>query len=285
VEDAEVPEFWRALGIPGLVDVHVHFMPDRVLRKVWAFFDNLGSWPVIYRGDDEERLGQLRALGVRTFPALVYPHRPGMARWLSEWAVEFGHRTPGCLPTATFYPEPDVATYVKDALDAGARIFKAHVQVGDYDPRDPLLDPVWGMLAEAGVPVVTHCGSGPHHGRFTGPSIIGEVLARHPGLAMIVAHMGVPEYAQFLDLADRYANLRLDTTMAFTDYVEATAPYPRELRPRLADLGGRILLGSDFPNIPYPYAHQIEALARLDLGDDWLRAVLHHNGAELFGPG
>ena len=41
------------------------------------------------------------------------------------------------------------------------------------------------------------------------------------------------------------------------------------------------VLGSDFPNIPYPYAHQLEALDRLELGDDWLRAVLWHNGARL----
>jgi len=45
------------------------------------------------------------------------------------------------------------------------------------------------------------------------------------------------------------------------------------------------VLGSDFPNIPYPYAHQIEALVRLDLGDDWLRRVLHDNGMRLLGRG
>ena len=44
-----------------------------------------------------------------------------------------------------------------------------------------------------------------------------------------------------------------------------------------------MLLGSDFPSIPYPYAHQLEALHRLDLGEEWLRAVLWGNGARLFG--
>jgi predicted TIM-barrel fold metal-dependent hydrolase len=55
--------------------------------------------------------------------------------------------------------------------------------------------------------------------------------------------------------------------------------------PRLVDLQDRILLGSDFPSIPYPYLHQLESLERLGLGDDWLRAVCWHNGAALFGPG
>jgi predicted TIM-barrel fold metal-dependent hydrolase len=44
-----------------------------------------------------------------------------------------------------------------------------------------------------------------------------------------------------------------------------------------------VLLGTDFPNIPYAYAHQLEALTRTGLDDDWMRAVLWHNGARLFG--
>ena len=42
MNDADVPAFWQRLGLPGLVDIHVHFMPDRVLQKVWAYFDSAG---------------------------------------------------------------------------------------------------------------------------------------------------------------------------------------------------------------------------------------------------
>lgn len=120
-------------------------------------------------------------------------------------------------------------------------------------------------------------------GPFTGPGPFGEVLERHPRLAAVVAHMGMPEYAEFLELADRFGEVRLDTTMAFTDFTEQRMPYPPDLRPRLLELAGRIVLGTDFPNTPYPYSHQLEALVRLDLGDDWLRGVLHDNGARLLG--
>ncbi len=113
-------------------------------------------------------------------------------------------------------------------------------------------------------------------------SPIATLLARHPRLVLIVAHMGMPEYTEFLDLADRYPLVQLDTTMAFTDFTESFAPFPRHELPRLVDLGDRILLGSDFPNIPYPYLHQLHALERLDLGAEWLRAVCHDNAAKLF---
>ena len=72
--DAAVPRFWHGLDLPGLVDVHVHFYPDRMLRKVWQHFD-AGSWPITYRWPDGARVAHLAALGVRAYPALSYAHR------------------------------------------------------------------------------------------------------------------------------------------------------------------------------------------------------------------
>ncbi|MBD0842972.1 amidohydrolase family protein [Streptomyces sp. TRM68416] len=287
-EATEIRRFWTGLGLPGLIDVHTHFMPERVLRKVWAYFDTGGplvgarQWPIAYRGQEEERTSLLREFGVRAFTSMVYPHKPGMAKWLNGWATAFARGTPDCLHTATFYPDPDVETYVREALEAGARVFKSHVQVGAYDPADERLQRVWGMLAEARVPVVIHCGSGPAPGKYTGPEPVARVLVRHPKLRLVVAHMGMPEYEEFLDLAERYDQVRLDTTMAFTDFGESFMPFPRRALPRFADLGDRILFGSDFPDIPYPYLHQLQALERLDLGRPWLRAVCHDNAADLF---
>jgi uncharacterized protein len=278
-----VTAFWRDLGLPGLVDIHTHFMPPNVLAKVWAFFDAGRAWPIAYRRSEEDRVALLRAFGVRRFSALLYPHKPDMAAWLNSWGAGFAARTPDALHSATFFPEPGAAGYVAEAIAGGARVFKAHLQVGGYDPRDELLDPVWGMLAEARVPVVVHCGSGPMPGAFTGPGPISGVLARHPRLTMVVAHLGAPEYGEFLDLAGRYPGVHLDTTMAFTEFLERRAPFPDGLLPLLAATADRILLGTDFPNIPYRYLHQLEALARLDLGPAWLRAVCYENAARLLG--
>jgi uncharacterized protein len=283
----DVVAFWRRLGLPGLIDVHTHFMPENVLAKVWAFFEDgqAGApWPIAYHLPEADRLALLRAFGVRRFTALSYPHKPDMAAWLNDWAAEFAARTPDALHSATFFPEPGAAEYVAAAIAAGARVFKAHVQVGAYDPRDEQLTAVWGQLAEAGLPVVVHCGSGPHPGRFTGPGPFAEVLARHPRLTAIIAHLGAPEYGEFLDLAVRYPRVHLDTTMTFTDFFSAAAAFPPELVPRLADLGDRILLGTDFPNIPYAYIPQLDALAGLGLGTPWLRAVCHDNASRLLGP-
>jgi uncharacterized protein len=275
-------------GVPSLIDVHTHFMPERLLAAVRAYFDAAGPligrpWPIVYRQDEEARVAALRAFGVSAFTAMLYPHKPGMARSLNDWAADFAARTPDCLHTATFFAEPSAAGDVRRALGQGARVFKCHLQVGGFDPNDPLLDAAWGLLAEAGVPVVTHCGSGPVPGRHTGPGPVAALLARHPRLRLVVAHLGMPEYAEFLGLAERHDGVLLDTTLAFTPFVEGGfAPFPAAELPRLRDLGERVLLGTDFPNIPHSYPDALEALERAGLGTAWLRAVCHDNAARLF---
>jgi predicted TIM-barrel fold metal-dependent hydrolase len=289
-EAAGVRRIWSALGLPGVIDVHTHFMPKSVMDKVWRYFDSAGplvgrEWPINYRAAESERVQMLRQFGVRGFTALVYPHKPQMAAWLNQWAGQFCRATPDCLATATFYPEPDAGHYVEAAIRDGVQVFKAHVQVGRYDPNDPLLDPVWGAIEDARIPVVIHCGSGPAPGEHTGPEPIRALLQRYPRLRLIVAHMGMPEYAEFLDICEDSAGVRLDTTMAFTPFVNELMPFPPSHLHRVRELGDRILFGSDFPNIPYSYADAMRSITRLPgIDDAWLRGVFYENAAALFFP-
>jgi predicted TIM-barrel fold metal-dependent hydrolase len=285
---AQTRSFWQRLGLPGLFDVHVHFLPPNIQRRVWEQFDQAGpkigrAWPIRYRQSVDERVRLLRDLGVRRFSALPYAHRPDVARYLNDWARSFARKVPESVWSATFFPEPEATTYVADLVDAGVEVFKVHVQVGAFRLDDALLDDVWARLEESGTPIVVHAGSGPVPYAFTGPAPLEGVLTRWPRLVLVVAHLGAPEYEEFLALAERFERVHLDTTMAFTDFFEALAPYPRSLLPRLAALQDKVLLGSDFPTIPYAYRHQLESLDRLGLGEHWLRAVCWDNGVRLFG--
>lgn len=286
MDDLELPGLCSDLEIPGLFDVHVHFMPPRIMAKVWDYFDAAGPllgrpWPITYRWSDEERVARLGAMGVRRFSALSYAHRPGVAGEMNAWTREFAASRPDCLWSATFYPEPEAEHYVPELVASGVEVFKAHLQVGDFAADDPLLDPVWRALEDGGTPVVLHAGSGPEPGRHTGPASVERVLRRFPRLALIIAHLGMPESEAFCRLAEEYPNVRLDTTMVFVDFWDERPS--DHVVAWLAEHPERVLFGSDFPNIPYPYAHQVEVLIRLGLGDDWLARVLWHNGAELFG--
>jgi hypothetical protein len=290
--DEDVPAWVASLGLDGLVDIHVHFLPEPVMNKVWAYFDQAEEhygmpWPVHYRTPESDRLETLRALGVRQFAPLVYPHKPGMGEWLTQWALDFAERVPDAVPTGTLFPEPSAKSYVDAALRAGARCFKAHVQVGAYDPRDPMLDDTWGSLSDAGVPVVVHCGHGPLRGDHTGLDVFEGVLARHPRLTAVLAHAGMPEYEVAFELARKYPRVYLDTTMVGVPFTEKMMPSPPDWADRLVECADRMVLGTDFPNIPYSYATQLKAIAGWAedprLGEPFLRSVLHDTPAKLLG--
>jgi predicted TIM-barrel fold metal-dependent hydrolase len=266
------------------------------MRKVWAYFDRSEEhygmpWPVRYRHAERTRVQILRDLGVVAFAPLVYPHKPGMAEWLNGWIAEFAAGVPEAVPTATIFPEPGVARYLEEALSNGARCVKVHVQVGAFDPRDEQLREAWGLLAEAGVPAVVHCGHGPLRGTHTGLDLFEEVLRQHPRLTAVLAHAGMPDYAAALDLVERYPRVHVDTTMvgvAFTE--EHIGPLPEDWTSRLVANADRVVLGTDFPNIPQPYAEQLAAIAGWAaaddrLGLDFLRSVLHETPARLLGLG
>ena len=292
MRDEDVAGFAAHLGRPGIFDVHVHFMAPEIQSKVWAYFDSAGpllgkSWPIHYRYSDQERVEILRALSVKHFSTLSYAHKPGIARFMNDWTVNFAKAVPEALVSATFYPEPDAGEYVAELIDSGVEVFKAHMQVGQFPADHHHLDPVWAELERTQTPVVLHAGSGPAPGEFTGPASVQRVLERFPELPLIIAHLGMPEVKEFLSIAQQFDHVRLDTTMVFVEFWDDDAEVlsignPFAQLDTLADLGDRILFGSDFPQIPYPYAHQIAALRDLGLGDDWLRNVLWHNGAQLF---
>lgn len=287
-EAAAVTAFWSRLGLPGLLDFHVHFLPPPIERAVWREFDSEGDkigrpWPIVYRQPPEERVALLRDFGVRHFTTLPYAHKPGAASYLNDWSRAFAADVPEALWSATFYPEPGAAAYVGALVADGVRVFKVHLQVGEFHLDDPLLDAVWAQLADAGTPVVVHAGSGPVGNDFTGPGSMARLLGRFPELVLVVAHMGSPEVREFVELAERYDGVHLDTSMAFTDFFADAGGYPRELLSRLADLRERVVYGSDFPTLPFAYADQLGWLAGLGLGDDWLRAVCWGNAARLLG--
>ena len=84
----------------------------------------------------------------------------------------------------------------------------------------------------------------------------------------------------------RYAHVHLDTTMVGMPFSTRCAPLPADWAARLADVADRVVLGTDFPNIPYAYAEQLRAIAGWAaaddrLGDAFLRSVLHDAPARL----
>jgi uncharacterized protein len=267
-----VEDFRRRIGVPGLVDVHTHFMPERVLGKVWEYFDVVGpatgiEWGITYRQEEGERIALLRQFGVHAFTAMLYPHKRGMASWLNEWAADFAGRTPDCLHTATLYPEDGVAEYVRTAVEAGARVFKSHLQVGRTTRLTSCSIRCGGRWPRRESPWSCTAGQVPYPANTRDPSRWGGSSPGIRACAWSWRTWGCRSTP--ISWTWPSGMTRCAWTRRWCSRISASAspPFPVTELGRLADLGDRILLGTDFPNIPYPYVHQLEVLERLGLGE------------------
>ncbi len=286
MNDDDVPAFLADLGVPGIVDAHVHFLPDSVQDAVWRWFDGLTpSWPVTYRMSAQERLAVLASAGVRHHTALAYAHRPGMLSFLNDHTLGLASQVPAVIPTFTIFPEPGVTAETQRCLAAGGRAVKVHLQVGGFDATDPLLADTWTLLEASGTPIILHAGAvsdGSGNEQWCGPAPVRRLVTSFPGLRLVIAHLGTPDEDAFVALAEEHETVWLDTAMVFTD-PPYLGPAPLHLVERVGALGDQIVFGSDFPTIPHRFGAQVSGLAALGLGDDWLRKVLWHNGLRLFG--
>jgi predicted TIM-barrel fold metal-dependent hydrolase len=279
-EGAAVPAGLRVF------DAHVHLFPARLFEAIWRWFDAY-AWPVRYRLHADQVIEFLLGRGVARMTALLYAHKPGMARDLNRFVAELGRAHSQIVPLGTVMPgEPETREIVREALGRlGLRGIKLHCHVQRMAADDARLDPVYEACAVEGRPVVIHSGrepSSPAYGLDThalcAASQIDRVLERHPRLRLVVPHLGVDEYDDYAALLDRHDRLWLDTTMAIAGYFEP-AP-PRSLFPGRAE---RLLYGTDFPNLPYAWDRELGRLLGAIPDDAMRRRVLWENAEMLFG--
>lgn len=268
-----------------IVDAHVHLHPARLADAIRQWFDT-HAWRPIYRDPVDETVRTLLAAGVDQAVALPYAHKPGMARPLNEFTLQLSRDHPRIVPCCTVLPGEDFAEeIVEEALGGPFRGVKIHCHVMRVAPDDPRMDAVWRASARHRKPVVIHCGPEPslpgYKGEVravSGAARLRRALQRHPGAIAIVPHLGVDETAQFESMLADFPGLHLDTTMAIGGYFPYQ-PDPAILRRHPE----RILFGTDFPNIPYPYDRELNVLRALRLPGADEEKILGGNALRLFG--
>jgi predicted TIM-barrel fold metal-dependent hydrolase len=272
------------------IDVHTHLHPERLFRAIRRWFAERSNWTLSYP-TDPEWVGQfLREHGVERFVFFSYAHKHGMARDINAWLRDTAARLPAGLPLGTVHPDdPDMLAVADEALDDyGFKGFKFHINVQRFFPDDPRVLPIYErLLARNGV-LLIHVGTAPWPNGFDGFPRFARVMEMFPDLTVIVAHMGSWETRQFFGLMERCPNLYLDTTMAFAPIRPEHQHMSRlnEIDVRNDDLlrwQDRILFGSDFPNLPYPYEDERLALWQRDLPLAVYRKIFHDNAARLLG--
>ena len=264
------------------VDVHVHLHPERLARAISEVFAREG-WHHAHTWEPEGVAATLAAHGVERFCFFSYAHKPGIARGLNTWVAETARRLPMAIPVGTVHAgDADLLTIADEAMeDLGLAGFKFHLSVQRFRADDARLMPFYERVAERQRFLIVHAGTMPYRDAFTGLDGFRAVMGRFPTLRVIVAHLGAFDTESFLKLTEAFPNLYLDTTMALTPH---DTPYlgldpatiPTELLLRYQD---RIMFGSDFPLIPYPYEEEQRFVETRELPDAVARKILYENAA------
>jgi predicted TIM-barrel fold metal-dependent hydrolase len=282
LNEPEPPALPRAV-----VDAHVHLFPPRVFEAIWRWFGEHG-WPIRYRLPAEDAIAFLEGQHVERIFALHYAHTEGMARVLNRYVSELARRWPRLVPFGTVLPgEPGAEDVVAEALDAfGHAGLKLHCHVQKVAPDDERLFPIYEAVARRGKVIVLHAGrepSSPAYGfdcrGLCGLDPLARVVERYPELKLVVPHLGADQWREFFALCRASRNLYLDTTMALSGYLTEDRPQA----PDLVALSDRLLFGTDFPNLPYPWARERDWLLSAGLPDDALDAILRGNALRLVG--
>ncbi|MDP8257686.1 MAG: amidohydrolase family protein [Candidatus Alcyoniella australis] len=257
----------RAPARRPIVDVHTHLFPERLFRAIRQWFDNVG-WRIDYPYRTTEVLDLLRGWGVEENWALIYAHKPGLAAQLNAWMGNVQQQHAGVRGFATLHPDdPQPELILQRALDeyrlCGVKI---HAEVQQIRVDDQRLDRAFDLLQERGLPCVLHCGDAP----YPEPppilrwELVARRLERHPRLRAVIAHLGANQTTHYLELMQRYPGLYLD--VSFTRF--PGSPGLTDIDPSILEpVCDRLLFGSDFPNITFGYADQVDCWLELD----WVR--------------
>ncbi len=279
-EGQEIPT-----GLGKVIDSHVHVFPSNIFKAIWEWFDT-NAWPIRYRMSTSQIFDFLLSRGIRHIIALQYAHKPGIARqlnaYLSQKCMAYKHQITGM---ATVFPgEEDAVGILQDAFNAGLGGLKLHAHVQCYDMNSDASNQLYECCQANQKPIVMHVGREPKSEAYRcDPYLICSaqklecILKDFPTLNVCVPHLGFDEVYEYRYLIEKYNTLWLDTTMAITDY------FPMKETIKLSDYRmDRIMYGSDFPNIPYPWDFELNVLNSSSISKADMERILFRNAVEFF---
>ncbi|WP_254532233.1 amidohydrolase family protein [Natrinema gelatinilyticum] len=277
------------IPVDGAIDAHVHLMPDRLMVAIREALNDTAGWEFDHPTNREAIEGDLREHGIERYIALPYAHKPDIAADLNEWLLEEASNSEMCIPFATVHPADDVHAVVEAAFKNGARGLKFQCPVQEVAPDDPRLDPAYELCAKYDQPVLHHAGNAP---MFEGSPHVGierfqQFREQFPEVRACCAHMGTFEHEAFLDIARADENVYLDTSFAMATVVDHHVDFdPASIDDTIfEDLAGRVMYGSDYPNMPHSYEQEYEGLVRRDLSEMAFEALFREATEQFLGEG
>ncbi len=264
-----------------IIDFHVHLFPDKFFDAIWRYFADRYGWEIRHKLYYRECVEYLRERGVGPIVYSNYAHRKGVARILNEWNLKVVEEIPDLYCFAAYHPDDgeEALAMAEEILEHPKILgFKLQLLVQRFYPHDERLFPLYDKVLEKKKRVLFHVGTGPVGNPWVGVSHFKKLLQAFPALQANVAHMGGPEFREFMALLDDHSGLCLDTSFAFIPDFPFRFNLENSCLEKYRD---RIVYGSDFPNLLFPREDEIDHLLSLNLSQGFYDRVFLDNGLAL----
>ena len=276
-----------------VTDCHVHIQPWWDMRPEMLELITRGRPDADTLHQMMKSPGQLLrhmdAEGVQRAVLVNYPSDlMGFTERVNDYVAEYCQAAPDRLiPMGGVHPRltTDAAAEVRRAADLGVRALKVHPPHMAVEPNAYLhgLDALRALYEEAQrlkLPVMIHTGTSIFPGarsRAGEPMPVDDVAVDFPDLVIVIAHGGRPLWMeQAFFLVRRFPNVYMDVSSIPPKKV-------LEYFPRLAEIAGKVLYGSDWPAPGVrSMADNLRDFRALGLPDDALRKMLDANARRVF---
>lgn len=245
---------------PGVTDVHVHVQPWRQLKPAvmdamrrgkedhFEFLLQLMDDPKLLL-DVMDRSGIWR-VGMVNYPS---PDLMGFTDETNIFAARYAEAAPERLmPYGGVHPRfaGDINAQVDELLELGIRCLKIHPShqlfpANAHTQGMATLGAIYRRCEDRGLPVMVHTGTSVFPGarnKYGNPMELDDVAIDFPDLTIIMAHGGRPLWMdEAFFILRRHRNVLLDVSgippLKLTEYF-----------PRLGEIAGRVLWGTDWPS-------------------------------------
>jgi len=216
----------------------------------------------------------------------VTPGRPStravaeLTRDLQDIFVIAGIRYTGFTPGDL----TELREYLQDGAVRGLKLYPGYEP---FYPADPVLEPVYQLAEEFGVPVMIHSGDTfTPRGKlkFSHPLHIDEVAVDHPGVNFVICHIGNPWIRDCMEVVYKNANVYTDISgLVLGDFSDRFESYMQRQLQEMLLYGvepDNVLYGTDWPiSSMQSYLDFIEEL-KIPLKER--RKIMYENAARLF---
>ncbi len=190
------------------------------------------------------------------------------------------------LPVASYNPDlhpREFVAYLEENSFIGVKLYPT---LHFCRPSTKRLDFIYNYMEETGLILIVHTGCDPGIWELPGfcqyarPRELAYVAKRHPGLKIVMAHLGAYSalspgifFDEALEVMSRYDNVYADTSAVDPFYVELA----------IDKVGyDKLLFGSDYPYVAgLTISDYINSIVELGLEDKVLRKIFYDNATRL----